>query len=468
MKNAPLWPLMVWLVVTSVSPGALGAPFTYQGRLLDGGQPANGAYDLQFALSGVPVGESYIGSPVTAAPVAVSNGLFTVALDFGDGVFDGSARWLEVGVRTNGSAAPYTVLTPRQPLTAAPYALYANTAGVASGGSGTNTTVYGGLSLAGMTNVVLYATNQAVVTTPPNTNVVVIDGAGIAAANGTYTLQSTAPNLVYANAGGMRLAYMPGDLDYVWQIINPTGTVLYGESVDDLRNVNFWQAIGATGPKPSAVSYGVSVVTNFLTQLAVTGARVPGPSLGNELYVNGEIGNDLFARRPPGPAVQDGLCGIGGRHRERYGASCARDLQRNPFQPDAAARSEVDWRRQARDLHLPATGQTASGNLNLSSSNVLSSFSTDFVISLGGYWAYPAYGGATNTLLENIEAYGIGDVVYGSWWQAFRAVNCDLNSQSDCFADGQNGTRGPMRWRNCIVADCSRIAWAALTPRITA
>jgi len=63
--------------------------------------------------------------------VGVSNGLFTVTLDFGGGVFTGQARWLEIAVRTNGSGA-FTALQPRQELMPAPYALYATNAGAAA------------------------------------------------------------------------------------------------------------------------------------------------------------------------------------------------------------------------------------------------------------------------------------------------------------------------------------------------
>ena len=87
---------------------AQSAAFTYQGRLLDGGQPANGSYDFQFALADALTGGNRVGPALTNAPVSVSNGLFVVVVDFGSGAFDGSARWLEIGVRTNGSAA----LTP--------------------------------------------------------------------------------------------------------------------------------------------------------------------------------------------------------------------------------------------------------------------------------------------------------------------------------------------------------------------
>ena len=53
----------------------------------------------------------------------MTNGLFTTALDFG-GIFTGSNYWLEIGVRTNGIGG-FVRLNPRQPLTPAPYAIFA-------------------------------------------------------------------------------------------------------------------------------------------------------------------------------------------------------------------------------------------------------------------------------------------------------------------------------------------------------
>ncbi len=107
---------------------ALGTAFTYQGRLQDGGSLANGAYDIQFALYDAASGGAQVGATVTANDVPVSNGLFTVSLDFGASVFTGDARWLEMRVRPGASSGGYTTLTPRQPVTATPYALYAKTA----------------------------------------------------------------------------------------------------------------------------------------------------------------------------------------------------------------------------------------------------------------------------------------------------------------------------------------------------
>jgi trimeric autotransporter adhesin len=105
---------------------AQGTVFTYQGRLNNGGSPATGLYDFQFVLSNAPSGGSQIGSSFTSLNVGVTNGLFTTALDFGS-VFNGQPTWLGISVRTNGGSA-YVGLTPLQPLTPAPYAIFANTA----------------------------------------------------------------------------------------------------------------------------------------------------------------------------------------------------------------------------------------------------------------------------------------------------------------------------------------------------
>src|SRR5262249_43674802 len=93
-------------------------------------------------------------------------------------------------------------------------------------------------------------------------------------------------------------------------------------------------------------------------------------------------------------------------------------------------------------------------NFDLSSSNVLSGFSTDFVISLGGYGTYPIYGAATNVFLQNIEARGIGDVVYLNFWQSIVAEDCTFNSQSDCFVDFQSASlisNAVAELHNCVL-----------------
>jgi type VI secretion system secreted protein VgrG len=126
----------LWVMVSALSlpPAALfaqGTAFTYQGQLTDGATPASGNYDLRFTAYDVAGGGSAVAGPLTNSAVGVTNGLFTVALDFGSGAYNGDSRWLEIGVRTNGGGA-FAPLAPRQPLTPVPYAMYAPSAGVAT------------------------------------------------------------------------------------------------------------------------------------------------------------------------------------------------------------------------------------------------------------------------------------------------------------------------------------------------
>jgi hypothetical protein len=114
---------LLLLLTCCVSASAQTTVFTYQGKLTDNGNPGSGNYDLQFTLFDALSGGTQQGSSMTISTVSVSNGIFTVMLDFGANVFTGAARFLEIGVRPTGSVNPYTVLTPRQPITSSPYAI---------------------------------------------------------------------------------------------------------------------------------------------------------------------------------------------------------------------------------------------------------------------------------------------------------------------------------------------------------
>jgi hypothetical protein len=123
---------------------AQGTAFTYQGRLNLGTNAANGIYDLRFGLwDALPGGTgNQQGNLLTNSATAVTNGLFTVQLDFGN-QFPGALRWLEIGVRSNG-VATFSLLAPRQPLTPAPYAITAGnvvSGGLASGTYGSAVTL---------------------------------------------------------------------------------------------------------------------------------------------------------------------------------------------------------------------------------------------------------------------------------------------------------------------------------------
>src|SRR6267142_5071575 len=100
---------------------AQGTAFTYQGQLRANNASTSGSYDLTFTLFGTNTDGVAISGPLTNSLVNVSNGLFTVALDFGN-QFNGNPRWLEIGVRTNGGSA-FITLVLCQPLTLTLYAI---------------------------------------------------------------------------------------------------------------------------------------------------------------------------------------------------------------------------------------------------------------------------------------------------------------------------------------------------------
>src|SRR2546426_9827689 len=92
---------LITLYVAQLSTYGQGTAFTYQGRLNDGANPGNGSYDVRFIIYDNGAGGSQQGPILTNSATAISNGLFTVTLDFGTN-FPGAARWLEIAVRTNG------------------------------------------------------------------------------------------------------------------------------------------------------------------------------------------------------------------------------------------------------------------------------------------------------------------------------------------------------------------------------
>ena len=127
--------------VAALSSAAFAQPidptFTYQGELADGGIPATGMYDLRFRLYDSSSGTTQVGPTLCADNITVTNGRFTVALDFGAGAFNGQKRFLEMDVRTDAGATcadptGYTTLAPRQDLTATPHASFASSAASAT------------------------------------------------------------------------------------------------------------------------------------------------------------------------------------------------------------------------------------------------------------------------------------------------------------------------------------------------
>ena len=117
---------------TSQLQAPIGQSFTYQGKLMDdAGIPIDEPCDFMFTLYDAESGGGQVGPNIEKTGVNVMDGYFSVVLDFGSSAFQGEARWLEVAVRCPSGAGDYTTLSPRQPLTPAPYASFAPLAGAA-------------------------------------------------------------------------------------------------------------------------------------------------------------------------------------------------------------------------------------------------------------------------------------------------------------------------------------------------
>jgi len=105
--------------------------FTYQGKLTDTGGPANSTYDVRVTPYGNATGGTALATTVCADNVVVVDGVFSILLpsSFAQG---GGDLFLEFQVRPDpagtavcSNAAGFTTLSPRQPVTPAPTAAFA-------------------------------------------------------------------------------------------------------------------------------------------------------------------------------------------------------------------------------------------------------------------------------------------------------------------------------------------------------
>ncbi|MCR6700786.1 MAG: hypothetical protein NVV68_06415 [Dokdonella sp.] len=102
--------------------------FVYQGRLEQSGAPANGAFDLTFALFDAPDGGNQVGATITEADFPVSDGLFSVSLSF-PGAFTGTQLYLQVTVEG-------TPMLPRQAVATAPVSQFTLSGGIGGAAGG--------------------------------------------------------------------------------------------------------------------------------------------------------------------------------------------------------------------------------------------------------------------------------------------------------------------------------------------
>src|SRR6185503_17869173 len=86
----------------------------------------NGSYVFRFSVD--DGNGNSVGTSIVTPPLNVSNGFFTVMLDFGPGIFTNANRRLNIEVRTNVPNLNFIALTPPQPILPTPSAIYAGSA----------------------------------------------------------------------------------------------------------------------------------------------------------------------------------------------------------------------------------------------------------------------------------------------------------------------------------------------------
>jgi len=277
--------------------------FTYQGQLASGGAVVTGNYDLRFRL--FDINTNLLAGPVTNAPVGVTNGLFLTTVDFGAAAWPGAARFLEIGVRTNGSTAAYNVLAPNQPLTSVPYAIQSLNASNAVQLSQPlpATNISGTLPISVLsTNVALLTSNQifsasntfhGVVTATNTANVFggTLTGVFNGAASGTFS--GTGSNLTAIPATSLTgtlpdttLSTNVPLLNINNQFLNNITAVQFTGSGHGLTNVPgafFWLTVnGTTAQAGSNLGF---IVTNNTTPVTIT--LPASPSVGDTFKVAG-------------------------------------------------------------------------------------------------------------------------------------------------------------------------------------
>lgn len=100
--------------------------FSYQGFLSDTSASANGNFDFEFRLYSAAAG-GVPQSTIQRLNVPVTNGVFSVTLDFGAAAFPGADRFLEIAVKPSGGGGA-TTLAPRQKIGRTPYSISSSSA----------------------------------------------------------------------------------------------------------------------------------------------------------------------------------------------------------------------------------------------------------------------------------------------------------------------------------------------------
>lgn len=187
-------PFIVVAVWVSAAKGQSEA-FTYQGQLKQQGVPLSGQVDMRFTLFASEDSLDAVGGPLlfddfNFPSIPAVNGLFSVELDFGPGALH-LGQWLEIELRSPhdpSDSGAYTLLTPRQKISAAPFAL--SVPGLDSSESGVE--VVGNVHAGGEVTASAFSSNSPLIfkVNPSNTECARFDDANCYLGLGTDAPQA--------------------------------------------------------------------------------------------------------------------------------------------------------------------------------------------------------------------------------------------------------------------------------------
>lgn len=282
---------MFGLWVPDARAQALGTAFTYQGALRDGGELVNGLVDLRVRAYDAATGSGQVGSTLCFDDVNVTDGTFTVQVDFG-AIFGGQERYIELDVRSDtglgcSNVTGFETLAGRQRIAPTPHALYAPVAGTAN-----NATLFNGQNSAFFQNasnltggVIPSARLQGNYAQAVNFTSIGNTFAG----SGASLTNLNAANI---NSGIISVAHLPNPLNLLGTV--PGDGVIFGQNsattffsagVRGLANATsgFGQGVAGSASSPDGVgvrganvastgtAYGVWGTTNSVTGAAVRG-----------------------------------------------------------------------------------------------------------------------------------------------------------------------------------------------------
>ena len=367
MKTKHLLAFIILPLAFSLRVEGQSTAFTYQGRLNDASGPATGLYDLAFTLydaagnGGLLGNGNLIAGPVTNSATPVTNGLFTASLDFGWGVFDGNARWLEIAVQP-ARGTNFTTLTPRQALTATPYASFAAKANTAV--TATTATVAGSAGNASYVPATGVQGRLSIMQLPAG---LLSNGAtGVNLVGAFVGEGSNLSNLTVAAsaiAGPLSLAQLPGTV----LTNNASGVNLNGSFIGngagitnmDLRSVNTFGAVSWSGSEPVSFNVGSTPAVGDTPQSVVAAD------------VNGDGRPDLIAA-----AYFGGLLTVLTNNGGGFGLSAAYVLGANP-----TAVATADLNHDGKPDLISANGLT--NTLTVLTNNGSGGFAIAFSLHVG-------------------------------------------------------------------------------------